>query len=121
MADIGAPSVTFVLTEYTATDCLQSATFTINGQNAEYYCGGTTKLIGGPQEIRLGATFAIAKTDVTLLNATKPGSTGAGAYAPGDSTISYSALNATSISATLTSAPNAAMTWEVQWAWDDLV
>ena len=124
MATIGAPTITFPAgTTYSASDCIQVASFTNGKEDITYRCGGDYAHLAGTSSIMLDFSIALAATDTAKITALAPGATGIAEYHPfGDAAgrIEHTTTKATIMKADLSDAAGKVVTLDISIVWDNL-
>lgn len=122
MATVGEPKIVFAGTTYSATDCIQVASFTNGKEDITYRCGGDKAHLAGDSTIMLNFSLALAAADTAKVAAFDPGTTGACTYYPFGDTATYikhTTTKATVITANSSDAAGKVVTLDVSLAWDD--
>lgn len=124
MATVGAPEITFPSgTTYSATDCIQVASFTNGKEDITYRCGGDYAHLAGTSTITLDFSIALLATDTAKVTALAPGATGIAEYHPFGDTASYiehTTTKATVMKADLSDAAGKVVNLDVTLVWDDV-
>ena len=124
MATIGAPTITFPAgTTYSASDCIQVASFTNGKEDITYRCGGDYAHLSGTSSIMLDFSIALASTDTAKITAFAPGATGDCQYFPFGVTSTYQKFMTTKgtvVKADLSDSAGKVVTLDISIVWDNL-
>jgi len=124
MADSGKlAAFTFAGTSYTSSACIQGFDFANAVNDIVYQCNGYDKHLPGTVSATFRVQLALAGVATTSVIALAPGTTGAFlAHPAGDVTgnIEISATRAQVNSANISTAPNAVIALDVEFALDDV-